>query len=531
MSLGQLNSMAGRELSRRLVRKSFEGWCRYRMAKVDRIPALHHLMIIHTIERLLRGELPTRNAMLLMPPGAAKSTYTSKLLPAWFCNPEQYPRELMLACSYNKPLVQGFGREARDMVNEEREVLGMTVSDTASASDDWRTNLGGGYFCAGINAGIAGHRALLGLIDDYMGTEEDADSDTIREKNWQWYWNDFFPRLLPHGFQFIIANRRNEDDLVGRLLAKEPERWTLIKLPFFAGPNDPLGRKAAPLSLLFDEDNPLSPEALETVQKAVIDTRLWPEWFTEEQARVVLTMPARTRSCLYQQEPTPEEGTFFKKASLVEYKSMAEVPDLLRMYVGSDYALHQDDLHDYTCFLPGGMDAQGVLWILPDWFWEQVNTLTACKEMLKMARRRKPIVWWAGKENITGSIAPFLQVMMREENTYISIEELSEAKHKEAKAQPIKARMDAKMVRFPSFVPGWDEARKQLLAFPGGTHDDFVDALAKLGQGLGQMVRARAPVIEPNLTAIINPRLTMKWMKEQSERRDRMNRCLAIRDN
>ncbi len=487
-------------LRHRLLRRSFEAWCRYRMAKVAREPAKHHLLIVQTIERLLRDELPKRNLMLLMPPGAAKSTYTSVLLPAWFLNPEQYPSDMMLACSYSYTLIEGFSKLARDIIQEEENVLGIGIDKNSSAAGDWRTTLRGGNRVAGVGAGIAGNRCRLGLIDDYLGSEEEADSQVIRDKNWNWYWNDFWPRLLPNAWQVIIANRRHEDDLVGRLLNDEANNWIVIRLPMLAEDLDPLGRQPG--------------------------ERLWPEWFTEEQVRLAKKVP-RTWAGLWQQRPAPEEGNFFKKEWLVGY-SINELPprESLRMYAGSDFAVRKGEDNDKFCYLSAGLDSQGRLWILPDWYWERCDTDVAVEEMINMAQRNSPLVWWAGRENITGSISPFLTTRMRERNAFFYVEELSESRDKEAKAQPIRARMAAKMVMFPKFLPNWEQAEHQLLTFPAGTNDDFVDALAKLGQGLAKMVPASAPAKQWD-GVVPEQRITCGWMARSSERRERRNRRLT----
>lgn len=438
--------------------------------------------------------------MLLMPPGSAKSTYTSILYTPW--NLCVNPHDLVLACSYSYTLIEGFGRECRDLIDRHSKVLGFGLSKTASAAGDWRIDNGvGGYFCAGVNAGIAGHRADKGFIDDYIGTEEEADSQVIRDKNYWWYRNDFCPRLKPDAAQFIIANRRHEDDLVGRLLKEEGNDWLVIKLPMDAKENDPIGRKKGEM--------------------------LWPEWFgMNEEAKKKIDKArknSRTWAGLYQQEPAPEEGNYFKKDWIVEYRP-DDLPRDLRIYVGSDYAVRKREGSDRFCFLPAGMDTNGRLWILPDWFWTESDSLESCKAMLTLAQRRKPICWWAGRENITGSIAPFLYKMMQEQNIYIPIEELSEAHDKEQKAQPIRGRMAAKMVMFPSFAPGWSEARHELLTFPAGLHDDYVDALAKLGQGLAKMVSATATPDPPDIEKILNPPITCGWVERSHRRRERMNR-------
>lgn len=488
------------------------------MAKVGYQLATHHLLIVETIDKLISGELGKKKAMVLTPPGSAKSTYTSKLLPAWFCNPEMFPRDLILACSYSYNLVEGFGRDARDILQEESKVLGLQISPTAKASGDWRTTNNGGYFCAGVGSGIAGHRAKLGLIDDYIPSEESI-TDELLEKIWNWYWNDFWPRLIPNqSWQFIIANRRHKKDLVGRLLEKEGDEWHVIKLPYFAREDDPLGRPSAPLSV--EEGKELSPEELKSVEDKIIATRLWPEWYSEEHARNVLHLPDKAKSAgLWQQEPVAEGGNYFRSDDLVEYKA-EDLPKDLRIYAGSDWSLRKKEVNDRTCHIFGGVDSTGRLWILPDWFWKHCDTLEATLAMFEMEKRRQPVVWWHGRENITGSIAPFVYLMMRERNIYVPIEELSESKDKEAKAQPIRARTMAKMVMFPGFAPGWDKAKEELLAFPNGDNDDFVDGLAKLGQGLAKMTPASITPPVQTLEQILNPRLTCKWIERSHRRKE-----------
>src|SRR5215831_14374095 len=85
-----LDDPKAKVLRHRLIRRSFEAWCRYRMEKLGLEPAAHHLLIIRTVEDLIHNRLDKRRVMILMPPGSAKSTYTSKELPAWFVNAEQY---------------------------------------------------------------------------------------------------------------------------------------------------------------------------------------------------------------------------------------------------------------------------------------------------------------------------------------------------------------------------------------------------------------------------------------------------------
>lgn len=484
-------SPAGVILRRREIRRSLAAWAR----ECGFEPAAHHMLIIDELEKVVRGE--TKRLMILVPPGSAKSTYASVLFPPWFLG--QRPGNSILSCSYSFTLAERFGKRCRGLIEQKHNVLGYNLSKHSQAAGDWATTTGSIYFAAGVGTGIAGHRADLGLIDDPIGSQEDADSKTIREKQYEWYYNDFYPRLKPSASQVIIANRRHEDDLVGKLLKDQSGKWTVIRLPMLAEANDSLGRSVGDL--------------------------LWPEWYTQEMVDTARSKP-RTWAGLYQQRPAPEEGNYFKKESILEYRP-GDLPNDLRMYVGSDYAVRKGEENDLFCFIPAGLDTNGRLWVLPDWFWETSDSLTAVEAMLDLAARRRPVVWWAGRESITGSLGPFINERMRKRNTYVAIEELSEARDKEQKAQSIKARMAAKTVLFPSYVPNWEAVLHQLLTFPNGTHDDFVDALAKLGMGLDKMIPATKTQPPPQMEDVP---LTCRWAVRSDKARRRQAR-IALFDN
>src|SRR5262245_35093648 len=66
------------EASRREVRRSLAAWARHR----EFVPARHHDLFIAEIEAFLSGDDDI--LVLASPPGSAKSTYVSELLPAWY---------------------------------------------------------------------------------------------------------------------------------------------------------------------------------------------------------------------------------------------------------------------------------------------------------------------------------------------------------------------------------------------------------------------------------------------------------------
>ena len=76
----------------RTIRRSLTEWARHCRFE----PALHHRLLIHNLERLAAGEFD--RLAVFMPPGSAKSTYSSILFPPWFL--AQQPKASVLAASH-----------------------------------------------------------------------------------------------------------------------------------------------------------------------------------------------------------------------------------------------------------------------------------------------------------------------------------------------------------------------------------------------------------------------------------------------
>lgn len=479
-------------LERRAIRNDLNKWAEH----CGFAPALHHRVINRELEAVERGE--NKYLIICTPPGSAKSTYTSKLFPPIFIG--RRSGRSILATSYSKDLVVGFGRWCRNIIEQQSTVLGYSLNQDSRAADDWETSNGGHYFCAGVGAGIAGHRADLGLIDDPIGSEEEAQSKLQRDKVYDWYVNDFVPRLKPNAGRVIIANRRHEDDLVGRILAKEPGRWRVIKFPRVAvEDNDLLGRK--------------------------VGDRLWPEWFTQEQTDEAMANPRA--SGLEQQEPSPDSGDFFKADWLREYTidDLAKVEDELLIYASSDHTVSKKQDADLTCIGAFGVDRKKNIYILPDIIWKRMDTKEAVDSMIALAKRRRPLAWAAEGAHIEKAIGPFLREEMNLHGVYFSIEELSSSKDKRTKAQSIQGRMATGKVFFPAFASWWPAARREVLMFDNGKNDDFVDFLANIGRLLDRIIKPSATV----QSAPAIPILSVKWLK-RSVRSQELTKAMRNRD-
>ena len=170
--------------------------------------------------------------MLFLPPGSAKSTYGSILFPPWYLAGASH--KSIIAASHTAELAERWGRKVRNIVEEDAAVLGYGLAGENRAAGRWETSAGGEYFAAGVGGSITGRRADLAIIDDPVRSREDADSETIRDKQWDWYNFDLVTRLKPDAAVILIMTRWHEDDLAGRILQAEEARWRVVRLP-----NDP----------------------------------------------------------------------------------------------------------------------------------------------------------------------------------------------------------------------------------------------------------------------------------------------------
>jgi hypothetical protein len=205
-------------------------------------PAAHHLLLIDKLEAVARGEI-TR-LMVFMPPGSAKSTYTSILFPAWFL--AQNPLANILAASHTQELASRWGRKVRNLISEHSATLGLELSDDSQAADRWELKQGGAYLASGVGGAITGWRADIAIIDDPVKSAEDAASETIQTRNIEWWNSDLMTRLRPGARVVVVSTRWHESDLCGKLLeaqANGGDQWDVLCLPAEAQDNDPLGRK------------------------------------------------------------------------------------------------------------------------------------------------------------------------------------------------------------------------------------------------------------------------------------------------
>lgn len=433
------------------VRRDFTEWCRFAGFE----PAEHHRIVIRELDRVARGEID--RLALFLPPGSAKSTYASILFPPWFM--AQRPSHSIIAASHTAELAERFGRRVRNLLTEHSGILGVGVSQRSSAAGRWDNNRGGEYFAAGVGGSITGRRADLAIIDDPIRSREDADSKLIRDKQWDWYKFDLLTRLKPNAGIVLIQTRWHSDDLAGRILAEEGDRWNIVSLPMEATSNDdPLGRS--------------------------LGEPLWPEWFND-QMRSDARRDPRVWQSLYQQSPVAEEGSLFKR-EWVHVVDHLPPKDTMRFYGGSDYAVTSDG-GDYTAHVVIGVDPENNLYLVDLWR-KQASSDQWVDAWCDLVLKWRPFGWAEETGQIKSGVGPFLERRAVERRAFTVREVFPTRGDKAVRAQSIRGRMAMGGLRILRGSPWLTDFVNELAAFPTGVHDDMVDALGLVGQLMDKFV-------------------------------------------
>ncbi len=450
-------------IRRRTIRRSFTEWAIHRGFE----PAAHHRLIIKGIEDFLVSD--DEVLLLFAPPGSAKSTYVSILLPAWYL--AGHPANSILFATHSIEFAQRWGRRIRNDIVLEAKTLGIALSPESQASDRWALKSGGEYYAVGAGVGISGFRADLGIGDDFFGNREDAYSETVRRKRWDWYLDDFSARLKPRAKRILMNTRWHEEDVAGRVLdqiAKGVVRGRVISLPAIAEADDPLGRK--PGEYLWDDPGGYNYGEFLRARQRETSPMMW--------------------AALYQQRPAPEEGDYFRAAWLKPYEK-APARATLQIYGASDYAVTADG-GDYTVHGVVGVDPEFRIYLLDLWR-KQASPDVWIDAFCDLVREWKPLEWAAESGQIKASIGPYLDRRMRERNAFVVGHTFPTRFDKAVRAQSIRGRMALDGLYVPINAPWYPDLRAELLNFPAGKHDDQVDMLGLIGQLLDVMHAGRHP--------------------------------------
>lgn len=382
---------------------------------------------------------------------------------------EREPKTRILVGSYNQQQADKLSREIRRLSRRR----GVVMSEDRDAAREWDTRDGGGVRAVGAGAGVASVNADLIILDDPIGSRDEAESQAHRDRVWDWITNDILARCDPHTAVLFTMSRWHTDDPAGRLQDRQRDRWTLLDLPGRAEPNDPLGRE--------------------------VGAPLWPDmrgdvWLTEKREE----LGEYGFASLIQGRPRPREGGMFK---WTWWQLLDAVPATGQMVRYWDLAGTQPKggRHDPD------YSAGALLCRMPDQrtaivdvtrFRESIAQRDAHLEQVARADLHAypgRVRWWIETEAGIAGEDRTAQIVRRLQAVGMIVSTEHPTGNKVHRAEPLASKAEAGNVLL---CPGdWRDAfRSEAADFPNGQHDDQIDAAA--GADAKFSVGFRAPVSE-----------------------------------
>ena len=458
-----------RECSRREASASFPYFLCHMSDNYDM--QWFHRLVARKCQQLIDGTLGRDRLMLFMPPQHGKSEIVSRKFPAWALG--RNPSLRIVGASYSADLAQQFSRSIQRVMEdevfasvfpggalEERRGRGGPLRN----ADHFETPGGGFYKAVGVMGSLTGTPVDLGIIDDPVKDALEAYSETWRDRVWEWYTDVFLTRLHNDSKQLLIMTRWHDDDLAGRLLEREGDRWEVVSIP--AIKEAPRAEAATMLQQRgheLEEDPRKEGEAL------------WESRHSLERLLDVERRSPRTFAALYQQRPSVEGGNIIRR----DWFRHVNLPDFRRSHTGEPVVFFLDTAYtDKTSNDPSGVIATcrvgGDLYILH-----------AAKVNMKFPDLLRFIPVYVREHGYTSRSTIRIEPKA---NGLSVIDQLRETTGLNVVATP--SPKDSKETRLwaasPSLESGrvalvdglWNEAFiDEVCGFPSRTHDEYVDVL------------------------------------------------------
>jgi len=431
-----------------------------------------------------------RNRLLIvsMPPQEGKSQRVTRFMPEWLLTRNQdrriaivsYGDDIAGDMSYmiRSDITTFDGSNTTDLTPGEAPLdLGLRLRHNSRAVGRWylEAPAKGGVYAVGIGGSLTSKPVDFMIIDDPVKDYRAADSEVLSEAAWNWWMAVARPRLAPGAPVVIVQTRWHENDLAGRLIAKqkqdeaagetEYDRWTVLNIPAQAeydpakGETDPLGRKPGEFMIS-------------------ARGRTVAQW----QATKVATAP-RIWSAMYQGRPTPDTGKVWQRAWWRTYETLLWSVDSSGAYrVDADEVMMSWDFtfkdEKSSDFVVGQVWARrGAEVFLLDQIRRRLDFGDSITAMLAMIKKWPQATLKIVEDKANG---PAVISTLRKKVPGIVPKNPQGSKY--ARAVAVSPFVRAGNVKLPSkdvALFDVDEFLEESAAFPLGTHDDQVDATSQ----------------------------------------------------
>ena len=415
-----------------------------------------HQEICETLDNFLKDLIDGKRPRLIitMPPRSGKSEIVSRRFPAYFLG--KHPDLSIISVSYSASLAEDFSRDVQRIIDsdEYKKIFPNTkLSDKKDknykrTSDFFEIVDHKGVYCsAGVGGSITGKGCDILIIDDPIKNRQEANSETVRKKIYDWYSSTAYTRLSPIGGVIMMCTRWHLDDLIGKVLSdKNQKPFHVISYPAIAEHDEPHRKQGEAL-----HPERFSLEILNEI-KSTLSTADW--------------------LSLYQQKPVPEGGAIFETSKLRYYDESSE-PKRFDQIVGSwDMTFKENKTSDFVVGQLWGR--KGADFYLLDMVRDRMDFVKTLKVFINFANKHKNCNCWLVEDKANGTA--IISTLKKHISGIIPI---TPKESKQERAYAITPYLEAGNIFFPKNQNFTKDLEEEMLQFPAGAHDDTVDSMTQ----------------------------------------------------
>lgn len=416
----------------------------------DYVDAPHIKELADILMRLYLDD-ESKHLCVSVPPRHSKSSIMTLAFPLWliFQNPDMH----ILIVNAEATLSENFGIRLREYVKDYGEIFDVFVSDVKHSSthlkfEDSRGRLyKGSIRLTGSNGSITGQDASVLILDDIYKGFSDI-TPTLLDKKIEWFKTMILQRKEPDTKLMILNTRWASNDIIGYLQENSPDKYDFFSYPAIKEDGSPL----------------------------------WAERYSIEFLKAQLEeMGERLFSCIFQQKPLDETGSFFNLDKVVFHDEPFEHSNKRLLacrswdlaYSDESKGIQRDSSAGVLMYLVNDNEF-AIVGLEHGQYGEYLK-----QHLLKVAEQDTPNVNILIESGTVGGASKFLY---KEYRSYLK-------GYRTSQSEPIGSKVDRATPFRQAILDGHihvylqndalrGEFIKQLQAFPLGKHDDIVDACA-----------------------------------------------------
>jgi len=404
--------------------------------------------------------------LIAVPYRHGKTDIVSRAFPPFFLGRCSTWNPDIIMSSYGDGLVKAISRAAKQIVVSPRYQLlfpGVLPARGNNRAGEWGIEGSAGIVTAhGLHSSLTGRGGHLLILDDYCKNLAEARSETYRNATWEAFKNFYTRTNAPASIVIVCATPWHVDDVRGRILREMKEDPAFPRFEELTFP----ARNPGHWDYLFPEFRK-------------------PKWYDEQRAVLGKRAPA-----LLDCDPVPDGGERFDVSRVVYHDTLDGWPKAreVRFWdLASSMKQRDKDDPDWTWGIRGHLATTGYGDAKVQHLW--ISHMVACRSE---APQRDAMICRVARQDGPG-VAQHIEAFGAYKDAYTTLKNLlsgSSVVHKShppgdksVRAAPLEVIFDAGNVHVlrqnttPDIIDMW---RNQFLAFPGGKHDDAVDATSGL---------------------------------------------------